>query len=61
MSVVVAYKYTTNPQDARVSDDGTVDWSRAKPAMSDYDPVAAQVGKELAAKLGTESIGISVE
>ncbi|WP_216382789.1 electron transfer flavoprotein subunit beta/FixA family protein [Arcanobacterium phocae] len=60
MSVVVAYKYTTNPQDARVSDDGTVDWSRAKPAMSDYDPVAAQVGKELAAELGTESIGISV-
>ncbi|WP_216378879.1 electron transfer flavoprotein subunit beta/FixA family protein [Arcanobacterium phocae] len=60
MSVVVAYKYTTNPQDARVAADGTVDWSRAKPAMSDYDPVAAQVGKALAADLGTESIGISV-
>ncbi|SPT75060.1 Electron transfer flavoprotein small subunit [Arcanobacterium haemolyticum] len=60
MSVVVAYKYTTNPQDARVGADGTVDWSRAKPAMSDYDPVAAQVGKELATQMGTESIGISV-
>lgn len=60
MSVVVAYKYTTNPQDARVSDDGVVDWSRAKPSMSDYDPVAATLGRELANALSTELVGITV-
>lgn len=60
MSVVVAYKYTTNPQDAKVGDDGVVDWSRAKPVMSDYDPVAAEIGKQVATAAGTELIGMTV-
>lgn len=60
MSVVVAYKYTTNPQDAKVGADGAIDWSRAKPVMSDYDPVAAEVGKSVAQASGTELIGITV-
>lgn len=60
MSVVVAYKYTTNPQDAKVGADGSIDWSRAKPVMSDYDPVAAEVGKTVAQATGTELIGITV-
>lgn len=60
MSVVVAYKYTTNPQDARVGEDGIVDWSNAKPSMSDYDPVAATLGRELANALDTELVGITV-
>lgn len=60
MSVVVAYKYTTNPQDAKVGADGSIDWSRAKPVMSDYDPVATEVGKTVAQATGTELIGITV-
>ncbi|MCF2706862.1 electron transfer flavoprotein beta subunit/FixA family protein [Arcanobacterium haemolyticum] len=60
MTVVVAYKYAANPQDASVGNDGVVDWSRAKAAVSEYDPVAIQVGREVADALGTELVGISV-
>ena len=60
MSVVVAYKWAADPQDAGVRSDGTVDWSRAKPSMSGYDPVAVQLGRGLADALGTELVGVSV-
>jgi electron transfer flavoprotein beta subunit len=60
MSVVVAYKYTSNPQDASVNSDGTLDWSRAKSAVSEYDTVAMQLGHNLATELGTEVVGVSV-
>lgn len=60
MSVVVAYKYAANPQDGRTRDDGSVDWSRAKPAMSDYDPIAIELGRALADDMGTELVGISI-
>ena len=60
MSILVAYKYAANPQDASVNADGTLDWSRAKKSVSEYDPVAAQVGRDLADALGTELVGISV-
>lgn len=60
MSVVVAYKYAANPQDASVAADGTVDWSRAKAAVSDYDPVAAAVARKVADAEGTDVVGISV-
>lgn len=60
MSVVVAYKFTSNPQDASVNADGTLDWSRAKAAVSEYDTVAMQVGHQLAEKLDTEVVGVSV-
>ncbi|MCF2706204.1 electron transfer flavoprotein beta subunit/FixA family protein [Arcanobacterium haemolyticum] len=60
MSVVVAYKYVANPQDASVGADGVVDWSRAKPSVSEYDPVAIQLGREVANANGTELVGISV-
>lgn len=58
MSVVVAYKYTFNPQDASVGKDGQVDWSRAKPAVSEYDPVAIGLARTIAGE--SEVIGISV-
>ncbi|MCT3008191.1 electron transfer flavoprotein beta subunit/FixA family protein, partial [Propionibacterium freudenreichii] len=58
MTIVVAYKYAPNPQDAEVRGDGTVDWSRAKSAVSEYDPVAVQLGRELAGD--AEVVGISV-
>jgi electron transfer flavoprotein beta subunit len=39
MKIVVAYKWTRDPEEARAGADGTVDWSRAKPGLSAYDPV----------------------
>lgn len=60
MTVVVAYKYAVNPQNASVGADGTVDWSRAKPAISDYDPIAIEMGRAVADQQGCELVGISV-
>ncbi len=60
MAVVVAYKYAANPQDATVGADGLVDWSRTKPTVSEYDPVAIQLGRNVADASGTEVVGISV-
>lgn len=60
MTVVVAYKYASNPQDATVSKDGNVDWSRAKSAISEYDPVAVQLARIVADAQGTEVVGVSV-
>ena len=36
MRIVVAYKWACDPQEAAVGADGSVDWSRAKPGISDY-------------------------
>ena len=60
MKIVVAYKWAANPQDASVGPDGTVDWGRAKASFSEYDPVAAEVGRQLANATGGELIGITV-
>lgn len=60
MTVVVAYKYAANPQDASVGADGVVDWSRAKSSVSEYDPVAIQLGRNLADAIGSELVGVSV-
>ena len=40
--------------------DGVVDWSRAKAAVSEYDPVAIQVARTVADAKGEELVGISV-
>ncbi|MCI1963307.1 MAG: electron transfer flavoprotein beta subunit/FixA family protein [Ancrocorticia sp.] len=60
MTVVVAYKWAYNPQEASVSSDGQVDWSRAKAAVSADDPVAIQVGRQLADNLATDLVSVSV-
>lgn len=60
MSVIVAYKYAGNPQDAKVNSDGVVDWARVKKSVSEYDPVAVELAKKLAAEDGGEVVGISV-
>ena len=57
MSIVVAYKYAANPQDTTVGSDGVVDWSRAKAAVSEYDPVAIQVARTVADAKGEELVG----
>lgn len=60
VTVVVAYKWAANPQDATVDNDGRVDWTRAKPAISEYDPVAMALGRRVATTLGAELVGVSV-
>jgi electron transfer flavoprotein beta subunit len=60
MTIAVAYKWAANPQDASVSHDGVVDWSRAKLALSEYDPVAIQLGRAIADQTGSELVGVSV-
>lgn len=60
MTVVVAYKFAANPQDALVGADGVVDWSRAKVAVSEYDPVAVALARQLADAQGSEVVGVSV-
>jgi len=60
MKIVVAYKWAPNPQDATVGADGAVDWSRAKPGISEYDPVAVELARTLADTNGGEVIGLTV-
>jgi electron transfer flavoprotein beta subunit len=60
MRIVVAYKWTRDPAEATVRADGTVDWSRAKPGLSAYDPVALELARQLAEATGAELIGVTV-
>jgi len=60
MRIVVAYKWTCDPEEAAARPDGTVDWSRAKPGISTYDPVAMELARRLAEAAGAELIGVSV-
>jgi electron transfer flavoprotein beta subunit len=60
MKIVVAYKWAPNPQDAEVRPDGTVDWSRARAAISEYDPVAFELARRLGDTTGGEVIGLTV-
>lgn len=60
MKIVVAYKWAPNPQDAVVGPDGSVDLARAKPAVSEYDPVAFELARRLADATGAEVIGLTV-
>lgn len=60
MTIVVAYKWAANPQDAVVGPDGSIDWSRAKAAISEYDPVAIEVGRQVADQTGADLVGVSV-
>jgi electron transfer flavoprotein beta subunit len=59
MRIVVAYKWTRDPAEATVRADGTVDWSRAKPGLSAYDPVAIELARHLAETAGAELIGVT--
>lgn len=59
MKIVVAYKWAPNPQDATVGAAGVVDWSRAKPGISEYDPVAFELARQLADATGGEVIGLT--
>ncbi|MDR1189482.1 MAG: hypothetical protein LBK95_18870 [Bifidobacteriaceae bacterium] len=60
MKIAVAYKWAADPAEASVSEAGQVDWSRAKPAISEYDAVAIQVARDLATASGAELVGLTV-
>jgi len=60
MRIVLAYKWTCDPEEATARADGTVDWSRAKPGISTYDPVAMELARHLAEEAGGELIGVTV-
>lgn len=60
MTIVVAYKWAANPQDAVVRADGSVDLSRGKPTISEYDPVAFEVARRIADTTGAEVVGVTV-
>jgi electron transfer flavoprotein beta subunit len=59
MRIVVTYKWTCDPEEATVRADGTVDWSRAKPGLSAYDPVAIELARRLANEADAELIGVT--
>jgi electron transfer flavoprotein beta subunit len=58
MKCVIAFKWAKNPQDARVSADGAVDWRAAKMVATDDDAAAVVVARDLAA--GDELVGLTV-
>jgi electron transfer flavoprotein beta subunit len=59
MRIVVTYKWTCDPEEATVRADGTVDWSRAKPGISTYDPVAIELARGLPDAADAELIGLT--
>jgi electron transfer flavoprotein beta subunit len=58
MKIIVVFKWSRNPIDARVSTDGTVDWRGVKMAASDDDPAVMEIARTLAE--GGEIIGLTV-
>jgi electron transfer flavoprotein beta subunit len=58
MKSIVIFKWSMNPQDARVGADGSVDWLGTKLAPNDDDPAAIGLAKDLAA--GGEVVGLTL-
>lgn len=60
MAIVVAYKYTFNPQDATSDSQGNLDLTHAKATVSEDDPVAISLARTLADSCGENLVGVSV-
>lgn len=58
MKIIVVFKWSKNPQDARVGVDGSVDWRGVKMAVSDDDPAAMEIATAIAS--GGEIIGLTL-
>jgi electron transfer flavoprotein beta subunit len=58
MKIIVVFKWSRNPLDARVGVDATVDWRGVKMAVSDDDPAAMEIAGTIAA--GGEIVGLTV-
>lgn len=58
MKSVVVFKWSKNPQDARVSADGIVSWKGVKLSATDDDPAALDIAKTLSAE--DDIIGVTI-
>ena len=58
MKCIVLFKWSMNPQDARVGSDGSVDWRGTKLSPNDDDPAAIVVARDLAS--GGEVVGLTL-
>lgn len=59
MKIVVTYKWAADYQEASVAAQGRVDWSRARPVVSEYDAVAIQAARQLSESTSGEVIGLT--
>jgi electron transfer flavoprotein beta subunit len=61
MKIIVTVKWVGSADQAEASPDGSVSFAKAKAAVSEYDAVAAEVAKQLAASApGSEIVGVTV-
>jgi len=58
MKIIVVFKWSRNPLDARVGSDGSIDWRGVKMAASDDDPAVMEVAGAIA--VGGEIIGLTL-
>jgi electron transfer flavoprotein beta subunit len=58
MRIIVVFKWSRNPADARVAADGSVSWQGVRMAPSDDDPTAMEIACAIAD--GGEVIGLTV-
>ncbi|MGI6684481.1 MAG: electron transfer flavoprotein subunit beta/FixA family protein [Bacillota bacterium] len=58
MKIITVFKWSRNPQDARVGVNGTIDWRGVKMAANDDDPAVMEVAGSIAE--GGEIIGLTI-
>ncbi len=58
-TVIVCYKWVLDEADLRIREDRSVDLSRAKYKISDYDRNSIEAACRLAREIGAETLGIS--
>lgn len=59
-NVIACYKWVVDEEDIRVSDDLSVDFSRAQKKIGDYDKNAIQASVEIAQALEGQAIGLTL-
>lgn len=59
MKIAVCCKFAPDAEDVRVADDGSVDVSKAKWSVSDYDMQAIQAASDLGGELGAEVVALT--
>lgn len=59
MKILVVFKWSQDPQDARVSADGAVDWQGVRMSANDDDPAAMAVARDIASPDG-EIVGLTI-
>ena len=60
MKIAVALKVVPDGQDIQVAGDRTLDYSKAKLTISEYDKNAVEIGAQLAAAAGAEAVAVTV-